>query len=186
MPCPGTTFPETRARPDSAGVRAVAVAEALRDADTVVLAMMFPDLQSFLAEHAAELEGKLIVDPSNPIRFDDEGQVQRTLPDGVSAGQRNRDALPAGARLVKAFGTLSAEQLAESARRDPRAVLFHAEDDSAAGEAVAALIRDAGFEPVSVGGLDESLRIEALGDLHPFGGLEDHVPTCEDAEKLLG
>jgi predicted dinucleotide-binding enzyme len=46
--------------------------------------------------------------------------------------------LPAGARLVKAFGTLSAPTLSAAARREPeRAVQFYATDDNDAGDLVA-------------------------------------------------
>jgi 8-hydroxy-5-deazaflavin:NADPH oxidoreductase len=69
--------------------------------------------------------------------------------------------LPAGARLVKAFGTLSAPTLSAVARREPeRAVLFYTADDAAAGDLVAGLIRASGHEPVRVGGLDQSIRIK--------------------------
>ena len=50
-------------------------------------------------------------------------------------------------------------------------MLFYAADDDAAGDLVAELIRTAGYEPVRVGGLDQSIRIEMFGDLHEFGGL---------------
>ena len=45
-------------------------------------------------------------------------------------------------------------------------MLFYAADDDAAGELVADLIRAAGYEPVRVGGLDQSIRLEVFGDLH--------------------
>jgi predicted dinucleotide-binding enzyme len=35
------------------------------------------------------------------------------------------------------------------------------------GNAVAELIKASGFEPVSVGGINHAIRIEAFGDLHP-------------------
>ena len=93
--------------------------------------------------------------------------------------------LPAGARLVKAFGTLSAPTLAAAARREPeRAVLFYAADDAAAGDLVADLIRVSGYEPVRVGGLDQSIRIEMLGDLHEYGGL-GRVVTKTEALKAI-
>jgi predicted dinucleotide-binding enzyme len=46
------------------------------------------------------------------------------------------------------------------------APLFYAADDDAAGDLVTDLIRASGFEPVRVGGLDQSIRIEGFGDLH--------------------
>lgn len=166
-------------------VRAASVDEALTAADDVVLAVWFDDQQAFLAEHADALAGKTIIDPSNPIRFDDQGNVSRTLPDGVSSGQRNRDALPAGARLAKAFGSISADDLAASSNSDPRTVLFYAADDDAAASEAARLITVAGFEPVKLGGIDESIRMEVLGELHPFGQLDGTNPTTENVEGLL-
>ena len=88
--------------------------------------------------------------------------------------------LPAGARLFKAFGTLSAPTLSAAARQEPdRAVLFYAADDDAAGDLVAGLIRAAGFDPVRVGGLDQSIRIEMFGDLHEYGALGRAVTKSE-------
>jgi predicted dinucleotide-binding enzyme len=78
-----------------------------------------------------------------------------------SSGQILAGLLPPGARPVKAFGTLSATSLSAAARREPeRAVLFYAAGDDAAGDLVADLIRIGGYEPVRVGGLDQSIRLE--------------------------
>ena len=66
-----------------------------------------------------------------------------------------------------AFGTLSANILESSTNRTPEpAVLFYATDDDHAGEGVERLIRTAGFEPVKVGGIEQSGRLEVGGDLH--------------------
>jgi predicted dinucleotide-binding enzyme len=95
--------------------------------------------------------------------------------------------LPNGAKFVKAFGTLGADSLASAARRNPeRAVLFYATDDAGAGEVVARLITAAGFDPVKVGGADQSIRIEVGGDLAQFGGLNGKLLTAAEAEALIG
>ena len=52
------------------------------------------------------------------------------------------------------------------------------------GKAVAALIEASGFAPVTVGGLDQSIRIEVGGDLHEFGPLGRLVSAAE-AEPLV-
>ena len=52
------------------------------------------------------------------------------------------------------------------------------------GDLVAGLIRAGGYEPVRVGGLDQSIRIEMFGDLHEFGGL-GRVVTKEEALKVI-
>ena len=88
---------------------------------------------------------------------------------------------------MKAFGTLSADSLTTAARRTPeRAVLFYATDDAGAGDTVARLITAAGFDPVKVGGADQSIRIEVGGDLAQFGGLNGKLLTAAEAEALVG
>jgi hypothetical protein len=106
---------------------------------------------------------------------------------GSAALARRRCAglLPTGARLVKAFGTLSAPTLSAAAWREPeRVVQFYATDDDAAGDMVADLIRADGYEPVRVGGLDQSIRIEAFGELHEIGALGRTVTKSEAIKAI--
>ena len=92
-------------------------------------ALWLPQLQEVLPQQGSRLEGKVVIDPSNPLGFDGVGQFFRTIPDDRSASIV-AGLLPAGARYVKAFGTLGADSLAASANREPRpAVLFYATDD---------------------------------------------------------
>ena len=87
--------------------------------------------------------------------------------------------------FVKAFGTLSAQSLRTAVNRSPeRAVLFYATDYPEAGRAVAKLITASGFSPVSVGGIDQSIRIEVGGDLHEFGKLGKLV-SAKEAQVLV-
>jgi predicted dinucleotide-binding enzyme len=72
-----------------------------------------------------------------------------------------------GVGLAMAFGTMSADVIESSSNRSPElAVLFYATDDDRAGKEVERLIRTAGFEPVKVGGIEQSSRLEVGGDLH--------------------
>jgi 8-hydroxy-5-deazaflavin:NADPH oxidoreductase len=128
----------------------------------------------------------VVIDPSNPVAEGGNGEFSRTLPDGVSAGSVIAGLLPPGAHFVKAFGTLSAEKLADCANRFPdRAVLFYATDDAAAASVAELLISAAGFDPVNAGGLDQAIRIEMFGDLHDFGGLNGKLLTVAEARALL-
>ena len=128
-------------------------------------------MKDVIAEHADLLERKVVVDPSNPVGFDANGQIRRTLRDDQSAGSVVASLLPAGAHYVKAFGTLSAEALAGNANRKPqRAVLFYATDDDTAATTIERLIHTAGFEPLKAGGVADAGRIEMPGgDLHQYG-----------------
>ena len=127
----------------------------------------------------------VIVDPTNPIGPDGSGGFQKIIGARESSGQILAGLLPPGAQLVKAFGTLSAPTLSAATRREPeRAVQFYAADDAAAGALIADLILAGGYEPVRVGGLDQSIRIEAFGDLHELGGLGRPVTKLEALEAI--
>ena len=83
------------------------------------------------------------------------------------------------------MGTLGVASLASAAFQKPEtAVLFYATDDTSINADIEQLIRDNGFEPVRIGGIDQSIRIEVFGDLHEFGALGKTVTVQEAKEKL--
>jgi predicted dinucleotide-binding enzyme len=148
--------------------RAASVERAIADADAVVFAVWLDTIKELVATDASLLENKVVVDPSNPLGFDENGQMIRTLPEGQSAGSVIAALLPAGAHYVKAFGTLAADSLATATHREPQsAVLFYATDDDTAATTIERLIRAAGFDPLKAGGVADAGRIEMPGgDLH--------------------
>jgi 8-hydroxy-5-deazaflavin:NADPH oxidoreductase len=164
---------------------AVTVDAAVERAGVLVLAVWFDTFKQLIDQYGERLAGKVIVDPTNPVAPDGNGGFKKIIGEQESSGQILAALLPAGARLVKAFGTLSAGTLSAAAPREPeRAVLFYAADDSTAGDLVAGLIRTAGYEPVRVGGLDQSIRLEVFGDLHEYGAL-GRVVTKAEALKVI-
>jgi predicted dinucleotide-binding enzyme len=165
---------------------AAGVAQAIDASGAVIFAVWFDVVKELVGGNASRLGGKVVIDPSNPVAVDDDGQFSRTLPDGVSAGSVIAGLLPCSAHFVKAFGTVSAEHLAAAANRSPdRAVLFYATDDHDAASTAERLISAAGFDPVKAGGLDQAIGIEMFGDLHDFGGLNGTLITAEEARALL-
>jgi predicted dinucleotide-binding enzyme len=163
----------------------VSVDEAVDRAGVLVIAVWLDAFKQLIAQYGERLAGKVIVDPTNPVGPDDAGGYRKVIGEHESSGQILAGLLPAGARLVKAFGTLSAGSLSAAARQEPeRAVQFYAADDAAAGDLVAGLIRAGGYEPVRVGGLDQSIRIEMFGDLHEYGAL-GRVVTKAEALKAI-
>jgi 8-hydroxy-5-deazaflavin:NADPH oxidoreductase len=154
---------------------------ALDGTDAVVLALRFGVLKGVIDEIAESLAAKLVVVPSNPVGVDSQGHLTRLLPKEQSSGEVIAGWLPAGARLAMGFGSMSADLLASSSNRSPEpAVLFYATDDDRASEQVGRLIRTAGFEPVKVGGIEQSGRLEVGGDLH------DLVVGPAEARSLIG
>jgi predicted dinucleotide-binding enzyme len=163
----------------------VSVDEAVERAGVLVLAVWLNAFEQLIAQYGERLAGKVIIDPTNPVGPDDNGGYKKVIGEQESSGQILAGLLPPGARLVKAFGTLSAPSLTAAARQQPdRAVLFYAADDAAAGDLAAGLIQAAGFDPVRVGGLDQSIRIEMFGDLHEYGALGRPVTKTEALKAI--
>ena len=159
---------------------AASVEDAIAGADAVVLATWLDQTRELMPTRTGLFENKVVIDPSNPIGFEN-GQLIRTLPAGESSGSVVAGLLPASAHYVKAFGTLGAvEQLAISANRDPRVVLFYATDDDAAEATAQRLIRAAGFEPLKVGGVSDAGQIEG-----PDGELQGRIFDLDEARAIV-
>ena len=76
-----------RGRQDRRGRRRRRNRQALRGADSVVLALRLSVLEAVISEITDWLTEKLVVVPSNPLATDAEGNIARLLPEGQSPGQ---------------------------------------------------------------------------------------------------
>ncbi|MNX81351.1 glutamyl-tRNA reductase [compost metagenome] len=159
--------------------------EAIKNADIIVLSVWYNTIQELFEQYGIELQGKMVIDPSNPIAPDENGGFKKIIGKKESAGQLNAALLPKDAKLVKALGTLGAASLASAAHQSSeKSVLFYASDDATIDAAVEQLIHDNGFDAVKAGGLDQSIRIEVFGDLHEFGAIGKPVNITEAKAKI--
>jgi len=166
-------------------VQPMEIPAAIKEADIIVFAIWFSAIKELLHQYAVELEGKIIVDPSNPIAPDDKGGFKKIIGESESAGEILSSLLPKNAKLAKALGSLGVASLAGAAFQNPEpAVLFYATNNTGINAEVEQLIRDNGFEPLRIGSIDQSIRIEVFGDLHEFGALGKTVTIKEAKEKL--
>jgi 3-methyladenine DNA glycosylase Tag len=117
------------------------VADATAAADVVLVAVPGPVVTDVLAA-AGPLTGRIVIDAANSF-----GQQQMSM--GSLA-----DTFPR-ARWVRAFNSLSVEVMADDNHREPPWVLFLSGEEEAK-PVVAQLIRDAGFDPVDLGGIGDS------------------------------
>jgi 8-hydroxy-5-deazaflavin:NADPH oxidoreductase len=164
---------------------ATTLPDAITKSDTIIFGVWFNLIRELIPQYRDKLAGKIVVDPSNPIAPDGKGGFKKTIPHNESSGQILAALLPPETKFVKAFGTLGAASLKSGAHRAPEpAALFYASDDENAGNEVASLIRDIGFAPVRVGGIDQSIRLEVFGDLHEFGKLGGLV-SAKEAVSLI-
>lgn len=161
------------------------IADAIRDADVIIPAIYFNPLKEFFQTYSKELEGKIIVDVSNPIAPDGNGGFKKIIEENESSGKILSNLIPKNAKLIKAFGTLGAGSLLNSAFNEPdKKVLFYASDSTNSNQQIEELITSSGFVPFNVGGIDQSIKIEVFGDLHEFGALGKPVTLAEAKSKI--
>lgn len=157
---------------------------AIKQADLILLSIPYGEIAPLIQAHAEALRGKIVIDPSNAIAPLPEGGFKKVIGEEESAGELIGASLPEGIRLVKAFGRLGAQSLSEGAFAEPRKVLFYASNCLSVQEDIDALITDAGFAPLYLGGLEHSIRLEVFGSLHEFGVLGNTV-TLDEAKAVL-
>ncbi|RPA60992.1 diguanylate cyclase [Aerococcus agrisoli] len=130
--------------------------------DIVVLAVMYPVVDSILEKYEGEFAGKVIVDITNPVNFETfDGLV---VPADSSAAQVIQDKV-ADAKVIKAFnttfgGTLSSKKVADTV---PTTVLVAGEAE--AKETFKAAFDGAGIDVIDAGELKRARELEAFGFL---------------------
>jgi predicted dinucleotide-binding enzyme len=124
--------------------------------DIIILAVPYTSASAVVTEFGDALDGKVIIDITNPVTPDMSGLV---TPHGSSGAQEIAKAAPAGAHVVKAFNTIFGPVLARGGRLDA----FIAADDPEAKARVSTFIESLGLRPLDVGGLHMAATLEALG-----------------------
>jgi predicted dinucleotide-binding enzyme len=133
------------------GGKAGTPAQAAAFGDVLLVSVPYPALGQIGRDYAASIRGKVVLDTSNPIQSRDGEMAVAAREKGT--GVASAEFLP-GARLVRAFNAVGYGKLqSEHHREGPRIAIALAADDKQALEVAMRLVRDAGFEPVFVGGL---------------------------------
>jgi len=164
---------ELQRRAVDIGAQAGSVGEATAFGDVVVLSVPWRSIDAVIAEMGS-LVGR--IDTTNHFAA---GGVA-DLPHNHTAAQANQARMP-GARLVKAYNTLTARFQADTAGRTgaDRVVMFFCGDDAAAKTTVSELIEDSGFTPFDVGGLADAAVMEAPRRPGAVYGEEFHRADAE-------
>jgi len=156
--------------------RAATIEEAADFGEVVLVAIPWRSRGDLPADR---LRGKVVIDAMNPYRPD---FSLYDLGDSTSSEEVAK-ALP-GARLVKAFNSLPAKELASRGAPDrsveERTALLIAGDDQDAKRVVAQLADDLGFAAIDTGSLRDGGRIQQAG-----GPLYARVVTGADARAAL-
>lgn len=130
--------------------------------DVVVLAIPYGAIDSVLDAYDGQLDGKVVVDITNPVDFD---SFTPLAVEAGSAAQEIASKAPA-AKVVTAFNTTFAGTLVDgSVAGQPLDVLI-AGDDEEAKSTVAELVEAGGLRAVDAGPLTRAHELEAVGYLH--------------------
>jgi 8-hydroxy-5-deazaflavin:NADPH oxidoreductase len=141
------------------GARSASVADSVKTADVVVLAMPYGALDSVL-EAAGNLAGKAVIDCTNAVERGAQG-IGLKYGHTTSAAEQLQARVPA-AHVVKSFNAQGAENLANPAYDGVAASNFFCGDDPEAKRVVSQLIADVGFEPIDAGPLSNARLVEPL------------------------
>jgi NADPH-dependent F420 reductase len=140
---------------------AATAADAVRDAEMVVLAVPGKAVASVLDEIAELIVGAVLVDTSNPADEDREVilRASGSLSEAIVL-------LAPGARVVKAFNTIFASRLNDPVVDGVPLDGFYAGDDADAKQVVAELLARMGFRPIDTGELLTSRALELMAFLN--------------------
>ena len=170
-----------QAAADEVGARsAKSNAEAVENADVVILAVPVGAVDEVLRETGESLSGKVVVDTTNRVDMSDFAAKL----DGTSAAEDIQAKAP-GARVVKALNTAFAAHMADPKVDGTEIDGFIAGDDQEAKNTVAELLRGIGFRPIDAGSLAMARALEALGTLNIALNAQ-HGWSWQTEWKLLG
>ena len=130
--------------------------------EIVVLAVPYPAVSTVLAERAASLTGRIVVDITNPVDFETFDSL--TVPADSSAAAEIAAALP-DSRVLKAFNTTFAATLGAGTVGELTTTVLIAGDDADAKSALADVVTSGGLRAVDAGGLTRARELEAVGFL---------------------
>jgi predicted dinucleotide-binding enzyme len=146
------------------------VADAALFGDVILFSPNFWGVDGAL-EATGPLKGKTVVDVTNPLEWNPNGRMLRSLSGSTTAGEELAKKLP-GAHVVKAFSTIPASFIPHAFYRPghlQRLVVFYCGDHRISKVSVHQLIADSGFVGVDAGPLRLARELEAPGRLHRAG-----------------
>lgn len=132
--------------------------------EVVVFALYYPGIKDAVREYGERLEGKVVVDVSNPVNTETWDSL--ATPPGTSAAEELAQLVPQGTPVVKAFNTTFAGTLVAGEVAGQQLDVLIAGDDDGAKRKVSQLVSDGGLRPIDAGPLPRAQQLEQLGFLH--------------------
>lgn len=142
--------------------RATTPAEAVREAGIVLFAVPW-DAAEASAKSVGDLQGKIVIDVTNPLMFEGGEIVEKPVP--RSGAELIQSWLP-NATVVKAFNALNWRVMADPAATGGPVTVPLASDSADAKARVARLVQELGLEPFDVGRLANAKYLEGMALLY--------------------
>lgn len=130
--------------------------------DIVILAVPYPAVSDILGAYGDQLDGKIVVDITNPLDFNTFDSL--VVPVGSSATAEIQQALP-GARVLKAFNTTFAATLVSGLVGTTPTTVLVAGDDADAKASLVDAVTTGGLRAIDAGSLRRAHELEAVGFL---------------------
>jgi hypothetical protein len=134
------------------GARAGTPREAAAFGEVVMVSVPYGALPSVGKDLGELLKGKVVIDTCNPFPGRD-GKIAEWARE-KGAGLASAELLP-GARLVRAFNAIGSARMGSAYQEPGRVGMPIAGDDAKAVAVASRLIREIGYEPVLIGGLEK-------------------------------
>ncbi len=161
---------------------ALSFADAVEHAEVVLLALPWAHTLEIVTQ-LPKLAGKVLIDCTNPVRWQQGTPRPMPLEGGLSAAELIQAQLPQS-HVVKAFNTFGANILLNAQFGDRVADAFICSDHRAAFDTTADLARAMGFDVVHAGGLANARLLEHMAILWIY--FATHHPAHRDiAIKLM-
>jgi hypothetical protein len=135
--------------------RVTSTAEAITASDIVILAVPYAAAAT-VAQTVSDWQGKILVDATNPLAPGLAGLSTGT----TTSGAEELAKVARGAKVIKAFNTTGAENMADSRYTDGTPFMPVCGDDAAARTRIVALATRMGFDSVDCGDLSVARYLE--------------------------
>ena len=129
------------------------IADAIRFGEVMVFAIPSNAVETSVAEHGADLDGKIVIDTTN--RFG--APVVNHIATIAAAAPH--------ATIYRAFNSLGWENFAEPVIDGEPADLFYCGPEGESQTVIEGLIGDVGLRPIRVGGIETAPLVDSVGSL---------------------
>lgn len=136
--------------------------EAASFGDMAILATAWHATEDILAQIRPELAGKVVIDVTNPLQFNDDEAPELTVGHSMSGGEIVQHSLP-DSHVVKALNIINHANMVNPKYKQGKPTMFICGNNTSAKAHTAEMLNDFGWEDiVDIGPIEKSRLLEPL------------------------